>query len=367
MAGEVVFTQSTLAGTQDQVFNPALVDVVNESSVSLEEKEAETVVREMGFFMQKPLNPNMVISSKIGARELSELEEGQVIPLLDVGKWPNKGIKVKSYGGKFVVSQLMYDRALSSRTLNGADSSVKESIVEFVDNIKDLRKGAVMDKAIEATMLLTKGFSVTQPYWPGSATANGNSLFDTDHPFRNSTGTFRNVLGGGYGTLNKALDSTHLQHALTILKEEVKTQRGHKVTRPPNGYTLVIPTALEVTIQGIINAAGNQAGQFAGTGSNAALINTFYFMNNKVKWISNPYIGYESYEKGIVGADTNWFVMNAEAMRDQKAMRYIILNEGEMEMWYDHHTKDRYTSYYHTCGFDHYGAEAFVVGSQGTA
>lgn len=75
-----------MAGTQDQVFNPALVDLVQESEVSAQDKEAEQVVSDMGFYMQKAVNPNMQISLKVGARELSQLTEGQVIPLIDAGK-----------------------------------------------------------------------------------------------------------------------------------------------------------------------------------------------------------------------------------------------------------------------------------------
>lgn len=47
MAGEVILTQFTLAGTKDTVFNPALVDIVNESQVSVQEKQAEQVVNDM--------------------------------------------------------------------------------------------------------------------------------------------------------------------------------------------------------------------------------------------------------------------------------------------------------------------------------
>ena len=57
------------------MFNPALVDLVQESEVSAQDEEAEQVVSDMGFYMQKAVNPNMQISLKVGARELSQLTE----------------------------------------------------------------------------------------------------------------------------------------------------------------------------------------------------------------------------------------------------------------------------------------------------
>lgn len=114
--------------------------------------------------MWKPLNPNQKVSSKVGARELSELEEGQVLPLIDGGKSYDKGMEVKMYGGKKTVSKLAYDWALSNKSLSGADASVQSAIADLVDGMKDLRKGAALDKAIEATLLLTKGFANTASY-----------------------------------------------------------------------------------------------------------------------------------------------------------------------------------------------------------
>lgn len=371
MAGDVIFTQFTMAGTTDQVFNPELVDIVNESSVSALEQDAEKVVNEMGFYMQKPLNPDQKISVKLGARELSELTEGQVLPLIDGGKGPDKGMLVKPYGGMKSTTKLAHDWAQSTKTLQGADASVKQAVGEFVESIKDLKAGGSMDKAIEATALLTSGFANTASNGPGSLTPGGQFLFDTDHPYTGwGGGTFRNVLGGSYGTLNDALTTadgaTVLQHAIDILKSETKTQRGHKIIKP-DYYTLVVPTELEVVAGTILNTAGTSAGIYAGTGSNAELINQFYFNGNKVRFISNPYIGYTTNEKGTLGADTNWFVLNTRGMKDQRGLRYIVLNEGELETFYDPKTKDYFVSYYHACAIDHYGAEAYIVGSQGTA
>lgn len=81
-------------------------------------------------------------------------------------------------------------------------------------------------------------------------------MFDTDHPYDNGAGTFRNVLGGDFGTLNDNLNATSLQAAINLLKYGTKTQRGDKIVKP-DFYTLIIPTELEVTAGSLINSATN--------------------------------------------------------------------------------------------------------------
>ena len=63
-----------------------------------------------------------------------------------------------------MVTKLAYDWAMSNNTLKNADASVAVAIADFVDGIKDLRSGAMRDKAIEATRVLTQGFSVSAAY-----------------------------------------------------------------------------------------------------------------------------------------------------------------------------------------------------------
>lgn len=263
-----------------------------------------------------------------------------------------------------MVTKLAYDWAQSNNQLKGADASVAQAIAEFVDGIKDLRSGAMRDKAIEATRVFTQGSSVSAAYGPGSQTPGGQSLFDTDHPYDNSASTFRNVLGGSYGTLNKVLSATSLQDMLDILTYGTRMANGDYVTIP-DYFTLIIPRQLRVTAGSIINSPNQVAGAFAGTGSNSSLVNTFYFNENKVKFVVNSFLGTNT-KKGLIGSDTGYYLMNAEAAKEQRALRYLTLNDGELEMWYDQNTKNRYVSYYHACAFDHFGAEPFVAGSLGT-
>lgn len=63
-----------------------MVDVVDQTDVSAQAKDAEQTVRDMGYYMQPVVNPNQLVSSKVGARELDQLTEGQVIPLQEGGK-----------------------------------------------------------------------------------------------------------------------------------------------------------------------------------------------------------------------------------------------------------------------------------------
>lgn len=143
-----------------------MADIVDQTDVSAQAKDAEQTVKDMGYYMQPVVNPNQLVSSKVGARELDQLTEGQVIPLQEGGKGPDKAIQVNPYGGKRMVTKLAYDWAMSNNTLKNADPSVAVAIADFVDGIKDLRSGAMRDKAIEATRVLTQGFSVSAAYGP---------------------------------------------------------------------------------------------------------------------------------------------------------------------------------------------------------
>lgn len=366
MAWEIVLSTFSMAGEGQKVMNPELVDVIDEAGTSYEEREAESVVNNMGYRMQKLLNPQQQISSKVWARELKELTEGQVIPMVERGKGPDKGMKVKIYGGKHASTKLAHDWANSTQTLSGADPSVKTSIAEMVESIKDLRKGATLDKAIDATRVITEGWSGTNDYGPGSLTPKGLSLFSDSHTYRGWTKNFRNILWGSFGTANTALADASLQNALDIHKQELRMENGHRVISPDT-YMLMIPRELEVTAGEILNTDGHSAWLYSGQGTNSNEINSFYFKGNKVAYMTNPFIGYESDEFGSIGAGTNWFVINPNAMRQNKALRYGVLNPGEVESFYDPQTKNHFVTYYHTCAFDHYGAESYIVGSEGTA
>jgi hypothetical protein len=79
----------------------------------------------------------------------------------------------------------------------------------------------------------------------------GQALFSASHPYGSgaNAGTFQNVLGGSYGTLNDDLNATSLQAALNVHKQSIRLQNGDRVDTPSK-YILLVSRAnvlLDVT------------------------------------------------------------------------------------------------------------------------
>lgn len=369
MAGDVLFTNGfTMAWGGYDVMNPDLVDIVDQDVISYEIQGAQEVMTKMGYVKQEPINPNLQISVKVGARELKETVEGELIPLGEPGKGPNKTTQVTIFSEKRLITKLAYDWVKSNQFLGSANPSTQQAVGEMAEGMRDLKKGLMLSKAIQATRVFTLGFAVTQPYWPGSATPDGNSLFDTDHVWNDGVinGTFGNVLGsGGYGTLNAVFSATQLQAMLDIQKTILRLRNGHKTFAWPE-YKLHIPRELAVAVRTVLNTASDKAGPWSGTGSNANEVNTFYFQGNRVELVENPFIGYQTDELGTLGAITNYYLVNSYGAVENRALRYLELNWGEFEIWYDENTKNRYSSLWSAFQCDHFGAESFITASQGT-
>lgn len=172
-------------------------------------------------------------------------------------------------------------------------------------------------------------------------------------------------MGGSYGTLNDDLNATSLQAALNVQKN-LKLQNGDRVDTPST-YKLLVSRANAVTARALLNTAGNQVGIYAGTGSNAALLNTFSFQGNKVEIVEVPYLGAAKKDGTLVGTDAMWFLLNAEGANMAGAMRVIKLYDAEIGAYTNDSNKNSYITVDMAFAVDHFGLESFIVGSQGTA
>lgn len=81
-------------------------------------------------------------------------------------------------------------------------------------------------------------------------------MFASTHPFNRALsgamGTYRNILGGSFGTADDGLDATSLQLAIDIHKTELKTYIGDRVGMPQT-YILVVGRGLATTARNILN------------------------------------------------------------------------------------------------------------------
>lgn len=366
--GQIIFNNGvTFAAGEDTLLKPELQFLFDETITSAEYPEG--VMEAMGYVTTNVINPKGTFSSVFGTPELDELVEGQNLPELPVGKWPEKSYKIKEFGDKIAVTQQMYDWLLSAGTLEGADSSVKSEFQTFAQNFRTLRKAAIKSKNFEATRVLTEGWVGTNPNWPGSPTPQGQALFGNNHPVDEGLAgvlsTFQNVLWGSYGTADAALTDTTLQLMLDIAKSELKTYVGDRISIP-EAYVLITGRRLSTEAQKILQTPGVQPGKYSGRGNNAMELNEFSFNGNKVAHLNHPVIGAGS-KQGQIGSDTMYFLANTEAIGEAKALRHFILNNGVFDMWEDKNSKTRFVSFYESCAFDHYGLEAYMVWSRGTA
>jgi len=184
MAGQVIFTNTLTyaAGGQD-VLNPLITDLFDQDMASFQNNN--DTVNKIGLVETRALTPDQQFSIMIGAYELSEIQEGEDLPMTSVGKGNNKGFQIVQYGNQIPITKLFRKWIESAQTLDGADSSVKAEWIRLSSNIKALMRGQRKRKNIVAAQLLTEGWIDTNAYGPGSATPYGEPLFSASHPYGN--------------------------------------------------------------------------------------------------------------------------------------------------------------------------------------
>lgn len=363
MAGEVLFTNKvTFGAAAVPLMNPAISFMFDQDRVSAQYEES--IINNMGYTKTTPLNPNEKFSAEVGAPVLDQISEGQQIPVMTTGKTNDKGYTIKEFSDKIPVTKLAYDWLMTSKPIQSADSTVKAALAQFAKNIEKLRKGAIKRRNYQALKVWTDGIAGT-----GTLTPSGQQLFSATQPYKQglqTAATFRNVLGGAYGTLNDNLTATSLQNALDIQSGELRLFNGDWVQQP-EAYRLTTSRPNQTVARSVLNSPKNGRNPYAGTGSNSELRNTFDFDGNRVVLDINPYLGQADNENVTIGTNAYWFLSNVEALREAEALRVINLDDGEADIWEDKNTKTKYTSYYESYDFDHYGAESYIVGSAGSA
>ena len=363
---EIIFNNNLTYGAGASILAPTITSLFDQDLVS---KEYVTGLPEkLGFVKTRALTPDQTFSLIIGAYELDLITEDQDIPTASFGKGKEKGFAIEQYGKKIGISKLFRKWLETAKTLDGADSSVMKEYQRMTNDIVSLRRGAQKTKNRRCTEVLTQGWVATAANGAGSATMYGQPLFSASHPYGNgaNAGTFQNVLGGSYGTLDDDLNATSLQAAIDLHKSGLRLQNGDRVEIPTK-YTLVVSNKLATTARKILNTAGNQVGTFAADGSNSSALNQFSFDGNKIEIVENPFFGYIREDGTTVGTETMWFLVNTEALEMAEALREITLYDVEATSYVNDSNNQMFVSVDMGMAFDHYGAESFIVGSKGTA
>jgi len=368
MSGQVQFNNGlTYAAGHTEVLNGMLTDIIDQDKLSYIGKQTEELKNKMHFTDTKALNPEQKFTEMVGAYELDEVTEGQSLPMIDVEKGADKGFELKIFGNKLKVTKFFMEWLKSNQNISGADSSIQSYYNRLANATINLSRGAMKTKYDEMAQLIAKATVATSAFGPGSPTAYGKSLANAAHPIMNGTSSFSNVLDQSGQTLNKALSATSLQWALDNHKTALRMQNGDFVGNSAGVYELRVPRALEQTARAILQQADKSKLIFAGTGSNAQLLNTFTFSGNTVELKVIEPRGRTLKDGTTLGSSTMWAVVNPEVLREGKALRSITLWGENVETHYDFDTKNYFASIDLSFACDHYWAQYWLVYSAWTA
>lgn len=340
------------------ILNPIFRDIVSEAEGQV------GLVDEMskyGFSKEEAITPEGKITSLIGATPFPEIDEDEESPLMTQMQGFEKGYKIKIYSKKHKCTDLFRRWVEMGAVLQGADTSVVRELNVLKDGVKQLTDGRVLTYNVEMAKLLANGFSITNSFGAGSASPDGKALFATDHIIKSTNGSYSNT-----GTA--ALAEASLQAAITALKTGVKKGNGYSV-KTPSKYVLMVSRALETTARKLLNTAGSQSGIYAGTGSNANLLNVFSFNGNAVEIQVLDMLGELDAQGNVIGgsnAATIWFLLNQEEAMRVKAFRFFTLGGDIMNMYKNDETDSVFVKLKTYFAVDHYNPEV-IYGSTGAA
>ena len=258
---------------------------------------------------------------------------------------------MKSYGAKHKCTKVFLEWLKNASTIQGADSSVKVELNKFKEAIERLVAGSMLVMNEQIAQVYAKGFSVTSAYGAGSAGGDGKALFATDHPIKKTGGTFSNRAAAG-----QVLSAANLEAAILAYKTNVKTANGYRI-KLPEVFDLLVPRVLETSARKILNSNGDQAGVYAGTGTNANLLNVFSFQGSKVRLTVVDMIGELAADGTTIGNDAMWFLLNKEYALRYKAFRVFRLWSNEITSWVDNETDAMFTKITTHFGVDFYNPE----------
>lgn len=352
---DVKFQTGATFAEGSAILNPIIQEISNqtEAQVGLENEAAK-----YGFVVGDALTPTGEITAMVGPEPLQLVDEDGVAPLITFMQGYTKGYAMNTYGAKHKCTKVFYEWIKKGAQMVGADSSVVSELNKFKDEVERLVQGSALTMNIQIANVLAKGFSITAAYGAGSPSPDGLALFSASHKVKKTGGTFSNLLGAG-----KLLTATTLEEAIQLYKSQIKTANGFRI-KTPEIFDLFVSRVGETNARKILNSGGDQAGVYAGTGSNANLLNVFSFKGSNVRLTVLDMMGEDDGTGTIIGNDAMWFLMNKEYALRYKAFRIFRLWDNEIKMWQDDETDAFFTKLTMHFGVDHFSPEC-VIGQAG--
>jgi hypothetical protein len=349
----VVFNTGANFAEGYALLSPVIQEIANQASsqVGLDDELAS-----MGFVQGTVLTPDGVITAMVGPEPLQEIGEDEEVPLRTIIQGYTKGYKMKSYGLQHKCTKVFVEWIAKGAQISGADSSVLKELNELKEQVTNLTYGSKLTQNEVGTQLWAKGFSITAAFGPGSASPDGAALFGT-HTCKKTGATFSNVLA-------TALDATALESAINVYKTTFKTDNGYRV-KTPAIFDLFVSRKNETAARKMLNSTSDQAGVYAGTASNANLLNVFSFQGAKVRLNVLNMLGEIAQDGSTIGNDNMWFLLNKDIANYNKAFRVFTLWSPEMKMYRNEATDSTFVKLTMHFGVDHYSPVA-VMGYAGS-
>lgn len=344
-------------GEGSQVLNPLIQELVEQAQNQV---GLDLEIEKYGFVMDRAYAPSSEFSSILGPQAAVKFAEDESVAMRTLEQGYSKGYKIENFGLKFRATKQFVDWLRNGAVMENASESLKQALMTFKDRTQDLVYSITLAMNEEATKVYASGFSITSAFGPGSAGADGKALFASDHPIKKTGGTFSNLAAG-------ALTSANLLSAIQQLKTGVKLGNGRS-PKTASVYTLLVPRTLETTARIILNSTSSQAGMFAGTGSNANLLNQFNFEGSMIELVVLETLNELGGDDTVIGganAGTMWFLLNKPAAVRAKAFRLIELTGTEMKMWEDDETDANYNKIVARFCAEHIDAAPYVIGYAG--
>jgi hypothetical protein len=350
----VVFQTGANYAEGQAILSPLIQEIANQSEAQV---GLESQAEKFGFVMGDALTPKGEITAMVGPEPLRKIDEDGIAPLVTLMQGYSKGYAMDTYAIKHKITKVFMEWLKKGSSMVGVDSSVAAELGKFKEAIQNMVYGSELTMNELITRTFTDGFSVTAAYGAGAPSPDGVALFSASHVVKKTGATFSNLISAG-----SFLTAVTLEAAIQSYKVNVKTPNGYRM-KTPDIFDLLVPRALETTARKILNSNGDQAGVFAGTGSNANLLNVFSFQGSKVRLTVLDMVGEIGMDGSTIGganADAMWFLMNKEYALKYKAFRIFRLWDNEITMYTNDETKSMFTDISMHVGVEHFNCEAVM-------
>jgi len=334
------------------LLSPLIQEIVDQT---IEQVGLDEELEKYGFVRETPLTPDGIITSMVGPELLAQIDEDEEAPVITILQGFEKGYTLKTFAGQHKITKVFKKWIEQGAQISGADSSVKAELNKLKDAVVRLTQGRILTINALVAKTYGNGFSVSTAYGPGSASPDGAALFSASHIIKKTGGTYSNLASG-------ALTAITLEAAIVSHKLTLRSGNGFRI-KTPEVFDLLVPRALEITARKILNSTSDQAGLYAGTGSNANLLNTFMFQGSKVKLVVLDMLGQPDKDGSVIGganADTMWFLLNRELALMVKAFRLFTLWDNEVTMYENEATSSTFVKLDSHFMTEHFNPECIV-------